>query len=189
MINVVNESQVPEEHRVPPICGEQVGVDYVQFELLMRVQEASLQQLLKITAGPVRVNPETNQRESMRIDLGQCVRRIAADVVEDDPRGRRFIRSRFWICIEILRLVCTANSLDCRAFDPDEPNAPPVEWVVCLVEERAAEPSEAENHVEDRTIEELVDFIDGKTSTLSKKKSKNKDKPKEATKKAVNKDR
>merc|ERR1712194_954210 len=108
-------------------------VEYVEFELLLRVHEAPVQRQLRVTAGPVRLNAQTGQRESMRIDLGRCVRQIATDVV-DDPRGKRVVRNRWWICVEMLRLVCTANSLDCQALD--KPGHPPVEWVVCLVDER-----------------------------------------------------
>merc|ERR1712187_77527 len=132
-MRVVKESDIPPEHVVSNHRPEDMrGVaDYLEFELLLRVHEAPVQQELRITTGPVRVNAETGQRESMRIDLGRCVRQIATDVI-DDPRGKRVVRNRWWICIETLRLVCTANSLDCKALDG--PGKSAVEWVICLVD-------------------------------------------------------
>merc|ERR1719265_2023519 len=51
--------------------GESVvcGGEYVEFELLSLVNDAAKQPSLRIAAGPVRVNPETQQREFMRIDF------------------------------------------------------------------------------------------------------------------------
>merc|ERR1711972_1135421 len=57
--------------------------EYVEFELLSSVNDASKQPPLRICAGPVRVNSDTGQREFMRIDLGRCVRQIVTDIVDD----------------------------------------------------------------------------------------------------------
>merc|ERR1719428_347006 len=72
----------------------------------------------------------------MRLDLGQCIRQASPEVVQaKNDRNRRLLRSRWWICIESLRLICVANSLDCSALDT--PDVPPLEWVICLVDSRA----------------------------------------------------
>lgn len=180
-MRVVKEASIPKEYVIPCAGADEIRIDepeYVEFELLLRVNEAPVQQQLRITAGPVRTNPDTGQRESMRIDLGRCVRQIASEVV-DDPRGKRVVQNRWWICIETLRLVCTANSLDCKTLD--EAGHPAMEWVISLIDERPpATPAAADNAApdpEDRDIDELVDFIDGKGGGGKKKK---KPKPKEA---------
>merc|ERR1739848_151488 len=134
----------------------------VEFELLSSVNDASKHPPLRICAGPVRVNSETGQREFMRIDLGRCFRQIVTDIV-DDPRhkGQKLVRSRWWICVEVLRLVCNANSLDCRSLDTA--GVPPLEWVICLVDEKAnlSTGNAAEARGEEKSIEELAKFIDG----------------------------
>mmetsp|Transcript_31259 Transcript_31259/g.85867 ORF Transcript_31259/g.85867 Transcript_31259/m.85867 type:complete len:1142 (-) Transcript_31259:187-3612(-) len=175
-LRVVSEAAIPSEYVPPPSMSAECSSgppDYVEFELLSRVQEAPVQQQLRITAGPVRLNPETGQHESMRMDLGRCLRQIATDVV-DDPRGKRMVRSRWWVCVDMLRLICTANALDCGALDG--PGHTPMEWVVCLVDDRFAPSDEVQPQPEERVIDDLVDFIDGKGSTSKKKKKKNKDK-------------
>jgi len=155
------------------------GVDYVEFELLSRVHEAPGP--LTVTAGPVRSNPETGQRESMRIDLGRCLREITTDIV--DVSGKRFVRNRWWISIETLRLVCTANNLSCSALDA--PSCPPVEWVTCLVDKRVAvatAPQEEERDIDDLVEfigDDLVEFMGGKAGSKKKKKKKEKDKEKD----------
>eukprot|EP00929_Paragymnodinium_shiwhaense_P045521 TRINITY_DN23252_c0_g2_i1.p1 TRINITY_DN23252_c0_g2~~TRINITY_DN23252_c0_g2_i1.p1 ORF type:complete len:1146 (-),score=304.95 TRINITY_DN23252_c0_g2_i1:19-3456(-) len=184
-MRVVKHDEIPPEHLVPAPKEDCRGdVEYVEFELFARPQEAHVAQQLRITAGPVRTNPTTGQRESMRIDLGRCVRQIATDVV-DDPRSKRVVRSRWWICMETLRMICNAHELDCSALD--ERNKPPMEWVLCLVDETRADPPEAkappntagapEEACADASasvqdLDELVDFIDGKASSKKKKKSK-----------------
>merc|ERR1712187_966125 len=111
--------------------------EYVEFELLSLVNDASKQPPLRVASGPVRVNPETQQREFMRIDLGRCVRQIVTDIIDDEKhKGQKLVRSRWWICVEVLRLVCNANSLDCTALD--SPGAVPLEWVICLADEKGA---------------------------------------------------
>jgi hypothetical protein len=174
-LRIVSESDVPEDAVMRPQSDTAVegDIEYVEFELLIRVHEAPVQQQLRVTAGPVRFNAQTGQRESMRIDLGGCVRQIATDIV-DDPRGKRVVRNRWWVCIEMLRLVCTANSLDCQALD--KPGHPPVEWVVCLVDERGTKAGKTSQPEEERNIDDLCDFIDGKAGNSKKKKKK---KPKE----------
>jgi len=160
--------------------------EYVEFELLMRVHDSPVQQQLQITMGPVRANPQTGQRESMRIDLGRCLRQISTELV-DDPRGKRVVRSRWWVSIETLRLICTANGLDCKSLD--EHGEPASEWVTCLVDEKSAK-SAAGQHLdaqpvvekqpeESRNIDDLVEFIAGKVGT-SKKRKKKKEREKDA---------
>lgn len=179
-MRIVKEADIPPEYAAPSagVDEPRAGApEYVEFELVLRVNEAHVQQQLRITAGPVRTNPDTGQRESMRIDLGRCVRQIASEVV-DDPRGKRVVQNRWWICVETLRLVCTANSLDCTTLD--EPGLPPLEWVLCLIDDRpvgggagAAQPDgEAVHGPGDRDIDELMDFIDGKSGSGKKKKKK-----------------
>jgi len=146
------------------------GVEHIEFELLLRAHEAPVQQQLRITAGPVRANPKTGLRESMRIDLGRCLRQIATDVV-DCPVGKRVVRSRWWISVDTLRLVCTANALDCEGLD--RPGAPAVEWVICLCDERHLSQNEApEPREEKRDIDDLVDFIAGKSGISKRNKKK-----------------
>lgn len=179
-MRIVKENEIPEDYVTPQLAVEGTVAegepDYVEFELLLRVHEAPVQQQLRITAGPVRTNPETGQRESMRIDLGRCVRHILTDVV-DDPRGKRVVRNRWWICVETLRLVCTANALDCSALD--ENGKQPVEWVICLVDERGLRVPEAPlQQQEERNIDDLVSFISGKAGAAKNKKRKKKDKDK-----------
>lgn len=128
--------------------------EYVEFELLSRAHEAPAQQPLRITAGPVRVNEKTGQKESRPIDLGQCIRMIATDVVEDE-RKQKLVRNRWWICIETLRLVCVVNSLDSAALDTV--GATPLEWVIRLVDSRA--PVNEAEQPEERNIDDLVKFI------------------------------
>lgn len=180
-MRVVKEADVPKEYAtVADGTGKAEGdTDHIEFELLLRVNEASVQQQLRITAGPVRVNPESGQRESRRIDLGRCVRQLATDVV-DDPRGRRVVRNRWWISIGTMRLVCMANSVDCQALD--EPGRPPLEWVLCLADERTGRTGEApppapeERRAVHQNVDELADFIEGKSgSSKKKRKKKNKD--------------
>eukprot|EP00434_Breviolum_minutum_P022053 symbB.v1.2.019468.t2/scaffold1593.1/size164412/10 len=102
--------------------------------------------------GPVRENPSTKHRESMRIDLGRSVRQIQKDVVEKS--GKRLNRNSWYVCIETLRLVATCNGLDCSGLD--DAKAPPVQWVIVLCDEQL------EQSAETRSIEDLLDFIDGK---------------------------
>merc|ERR1711879_813894 len=129
--------------------------EYAEFELLSRVNDASAQPALRITAGPVRANPETQQREFMRIDLGRCVRQIVTDII-DDPKhkGQKLVRSRWWICVEVLRLVCNANYLDSEALDVG--GVKPLEWVICLVDEKSASPggnpTQAEGKQNDKSV-------------------------------------
>lgn len=130
--------------------------EYVEFELLSRAHEAPAQQPLRITAGPVRFNEKTGQKESRPIDLGQCIRMIATDVVEDE-RKQKLVRNRWWICIETLRLVCVVNSLDHAALDTV--GATPIEWVIRLVDSRA--PVNEAEQPEERNIDDLVKFIGG----------------------------
>merc|ERR1712217_718627 len=130
--------------------------EYVEFELLSLVNDASKQPSLRIAAGPVRVNPDTQQREFMRIDLGRCVRQIVTDIIDDPKhRGQKLVRSRWWICVEVLRLVCSANSLDCSALDTA--GASPLEWVICLVDEKGATSNNVKQ--DEKTVDELAKFI------------------------------
>jgi len=152
-LNIIPESSVPEGYLAsaqeidPNAKGPR---DYLHFELLLRESDAA--QPLCITAGPVRENPSTKHRESMRIDLGRSVRQIQKDVVEKS--GKRLNRSSWYVCIETLRLVATCNGLDCSGLD--DAKAPPVQWVIVLCDEQL------EQSAETRSIEDLLDFIDGK---------------------------
>jgi len=167
-LRLVPESDIPKD-AIRSSVEKDADTEHVEFELLSRVHEAPVQQPLRITAGPVRLNPETGQRESMRIDLGRCVRQISTDVI-DDSHGKKLVRSRWWVCVDTLRLVCTANSLDSSALDT--PGAPPLEWVICLADERAMQhEGEANSHEEQRDIDALVKFIDGGKSSSKKKKA------------------
>eukprot|EP00434_Breviolum_minutum_P022052 symbB.v1.2.019468.t1/scaffold1593.1/size164412/10 len=152
-LNIIPESSVPEGYLAsaqeldPNAKGPR---DYLHFELLLR--ESDTAQPLCITAGPVRENPSTKHRESMRIDLGRSVRQIQKDVVEKS--GKRLNRNSWYVCIETLRLVATCNGLDCSGLD--DAKAPPVQWVIVLCDEQL------EQSAETRSIEDLLDFIDGK---------------------------
>ena len=74
--------------------------------------------------GPVRVDTLRGERELVRVDMGQCIHRIATDIVED-PRGQRLLQCRWWMCIETLRLLCTVDRIDCSALD--KPDVPPLD--------------------------------------------------------------
>ncbi|CAK9062224.1 unnamed protein product, partial [Durusdinium trenchii] len=161
-------------------CGGQ----YIEFELLAQLGDLAKQSPLAIVAGPVRVNTDTELREFMRIDMGRCLRDILSDVI-DDPVGRQrgqLSRRRWYICVEVMRLICGANSLDCTALD--KPDVPPLEWVLCLSDERVAQavcPEMA--HLQDKNIDELTRFIDGgnkKSKAKKKKKGKEEEERPEA---------
>ncbi|CAJ1342107.1 unnamed protein product [Effrenium voratum] len=89
------------------------------------------------------------------------------DFVEDPKHKSQLSRRRWYICVEVMRLICGANGLDCAALD--QADATPLEWVLCLADERAASgPDNA--HLQDKSIDELTRFIDGKKPKAKKKK-------------------
>lgn len=136
--------------------------EYVEFELLSRAHEAPSQQPLRI-AGAVRVNEKTHRKESMRIDLSQCIPLIATDVVEDGEGQRRLIRNRWWICVETLRLVCAVNCLDCATLD--EVGGEALEWAICLMD--AMSPVNKVETLPEQNIDELTRFIEQKGGKAS----------------------
>lgn len=142
-LRLVREDTLPEQVQVSPDVRDKTVEplctgEYVEFELLCGVNEASRQAPLRIAVSPVRINSDTKQREFLRIDLGRCVRNVVTDIIEDPKRkGKNLVRNRFWICVEVMRLVCTANKLDCTALDL--PGVKPLEWVLNLVDEKDAE--------------------------------------------------
>lgn len=146
-------------------CGGQ----YIEFQLLAQPCDLPKQTPLAIVAGPVRVNADTDLREFMRIDMGKCLRDILSDVIDDVGRRGQLSRRRWYICVEVMRLICSANSLDCTALD--QPDVPPLEWVLCLSDERVAQalcPEMA--HLQDKSIDELTRFIVGSKKGKAKKK-------------------
>ncbi|CAJ1403867.1 unnamed protein product [Effrenium voratum] len=122
-MHIIPEEKVPEGYQALPQEVDPLGRgprEYLEFELLLRAEAPELH----ITAGPVRENPSTGHRESMRIDLGRSVRQIFKDNFE--IQGKKLMRSRWFICLETLRLVANCNNLDCRGLD--DLAAPPVQW-------------------------------------------------------------
>ncbi|CAE8603166.1 unnamed protein product, partial [Polarella glacialis] len=176
-LRIVPEDALPEQIQVGVEVrgkdGESVlcGGEYLEFELLSLPSDAAKQSHLAVASGPVRVNPETKQREFMRIDLGRCLRQIVADVI-DDPKhkGQKLCRQRWWICVRVLRLVCSANSLSCAALD--EVGVAPLEWVLCILDERAAPriAAAASTGTNEPSIDELAKFIDGGAKKAKPKK-------------------
>eukprot|EP00971_Amphidinium_carterae_P082579 1633574-Amphidinium_carterae.1 len=49
-------------------------------------------------------------------------------------RGQKLTRTRWWIPIRLLRLICDTNQLDCSGLDDQA--SPPLEWVMSLVDDR-----------------------------------------------------
>lgn len=145
----------PSERRLIPGADE-----YVEFELKSREHEVPSQQPLRISMGPVRVDKQTGQKEYVRIDMGQCIQRIATDIAEDPRGGQRLVQNRWWMCIETLRLLCNVDHIDCTALD--KPGVPPQEWVIRLMDTHAPinRKEEMQEREEDRDIDDLMDFID-----------------------------
>lgn len=134
--------------------------EYVEFELLSREHEVPSQQPLRISMGPVRANKHSGQQEFVRVDMGQCIQRIATDIVEDHRGGQRLVQNRWWMCIETLRLLCNVDHIDCTALD--KVGVPPQEWVIRLMDTHAPINRREELKVqqEDRDIDDLMQFID-----------------------------
>lgn len=136
--------------------------EYVEFELLSREHEVPSQQPLRISMGPVRTNKRTGQKEFVRIDMGQCVAKIATDIVEDPRDGQRIVQNRWWMCVETLRLLCNVDHIDCAALD--DPDMPAQEWVLRLVDTHAPinEKEEIQECTENRDIDDLMQYIDSR---------------------------
>lgn len=146
----------PDERRKMPGADE-----YVEFELLSREHEVPSQQSLRVSMGPMRVNSQSGQLEFVRIDMEQCIKQIATDIIEDPGGGaERLVQNRWWMCIETLRLLCRVDDIDCTALD--QPGVPPLGWVIRLVDRQA--PMNGRESLqavaEDRNLDELLDFID-----------------------------
>jgi len=144
----------PAERKLIPGADE-----YVEFELLSREHEVPSQQPMRISMGPVR-SDKKGQKEFVRVDMGQCIQRIAADIIEDPKSGHRMVQNRWWMCIETLRLLCNVDHIDCSALDT--PGGPPQEWVIRLMDTHAPvnRKEELQEIHEDRNIDDLMDFID-----------------------------
>lgn len=147
----------PAERRLIPGADE-----YVEFELLSREHEVPSQQPLRISMGPVRSNKRSRQQEFVRIDMGQCIQKIATDVIDDRRGGPRMVQNRWWMCIETLRLLCNVDHIDCTALD--KVNVPPQEWVIRLMDTHAPINRKEDLKVqhEDRDIDDLMQFIDNR---------------------------
>lgn len=147
----------PAERRLIPGADE-----YVEFELLSREHEVPSQQPLRISMGPVRADKQTGQQEFVRVDMGQCIQRIATDIVEDPRGGQRLVQNRWWMCVETLRLLCNVDHIDCTALD--KPGVPPQEWVIRLMDAHAPinRKEELQERHEDRDIDDLMEFIDSR---------------------------
>mmetsp|Transcript_44493 Transcript_44493/g.138056 ORF Transcript_44493/g.138056 Transcript_44493/m.138056 type:complete len:455 (-) Transcript_44493:42-1406(-) len=145
----------PSERRLIPGADE-----YVEFELLSREHEVPSQQPLRISMGPVRADKQTGQKEFVRVDMGQCIQRIATDIIEDPRGGQRLVQNRWWMCIETLRLLCNVDQIDCTALD--KAGVPPQEWVIRLMDTHAPinRKEELQERQEERDIDDLMDFID-----------------------------
>ncbi|CAJ1342106.1 unnamed protein product, partial [Effrenium voratum] len=88
-MHIIPEEKVPEGYQALPQEVDPLGRgprEYLEFELLLRAEAPELH----ITAGPVRENPSTGHRESMRIDLGRSVRQIFKDNFE--IQGKKLMR-------------------------------------------------------------------------------------------------
>jgi len=145
----------PAERRLIPGADE-----YVEFELLSREHEVPSQQPLRISMGPVRADKLTGQKEFVRVDMGQCIQRIATDIIQDPRGGQRLVQSRWWMCIETLRLLCNCDHIDCTALD--KAGVPPQEWVIRLIDTHSPinRKEELQGCQEERNIDDLMDFID-----------------------------
>lgn len=148
----------PAERKLIPGADE-----YVEFELLSREHEVPSHQPLRISMGPVRVDKQTGQKEFVRVDMGQCIKNIANDIIED-PLGKktRLVQNRWWMCIETLRLLCHVDSIDCSALD--KTGVPPQVWVIRLMDTHAPvnKREELEDRPEERDIDDLMQFIDSR---------------------------
>jgi len=108
----------------------------------------------------VRADKLTGQKEFVRVDMGQCIQRIATDIVQDPRGGQRLVQSRWWMCIETLRLLCNCDHIDCTALD--KAGVPPQEWVIRLIDTHSPNnrKEELQGCNEERDIDDLMDFID-----------------------------
>jgi len=192
-LRIVREEEIPRDPNVQGAVANHLrfkspterrkipGADeYVEFELLSREHEVPSQQPLRISMGPVRADKATGQQEFIRVDMGQCIQRIATDVLEDPRGGPRILQNRWWMCIETLRLLCTVDHIDCAALD--KTGVPPQEWVIRLMDTDAPinKKEEVKAVKEDRDIDDLMEFIDnrgpgrGASSAAAKGKPKKK---------------
>eukprot|EP00439_Symbiodinium_sp_Y106_P064527 s463_g10.t1 len=174
-LRLISEASLPAEAQVGPEMRGR-NAEFIEFELLCAPGDVSKQSQLAIVAGPVRVNTETDMREFMRIDMGRlggCLRDVLADVIDDPKhRGQRLSRRRWYICVEVMRLICSSNDLDCSALDENS-DAPPLEWVLCLSDDRQVSAmAQASAKLQDKSIDELTKFIDGGSKKGKAKKKK-----------------
>jgi len=137
-ITVVPPRMVPDAYREInfDLAQSDRETDFLQFEFLVKKCHLDRIDSLRISFGPVRTNPATGKQESMRVDMGQCLRRLYCDtllsVTGDDPH----IRSRWWVSLAVLRCICTSNNLDDQVLDGI---GPPIDWVLCMRDARLAD--------------------------------------------------
>lgn len=172
-LRIVREGQIPRDPNVPgPVANhlrfksadERKAIsgadEYLEFELLSRPDQAPSTQPLRITTGPVQLNKETGLKEYLCVEFSQCIQSIATDLYQNPRNGERLVQSRWWICIETLRLLCCVKDIDCTALD--KPGATHVEWAIRLIDTRVpVNKREVAEEPHEKDIEELMEFIDG----------------------------
>eukprot|EP00928_Gymnodinium_smaydae_P053745 TRINITY_DN37671_c0_g1_i1.p1 TRINITY_DN37671_c0_g1~~TRINITY_DN37671_c0_g1_i1.p1 ORF type:complete len:334 (-),score=56.17 TRINITY_DN37671_c0_g1_i1:24-1025(-) len=113
--------------------------EYIEFELLSELTDNLPELPLKICSGPSRLNPHTMMKEYLGVDLGRCLRDGTSCVVDDPSAGAsggRLLRTRWYVCIELLRFVCDSNHIPCDSLSV--PSETPLHWVLCLISGGAA---------------------------------------------------
>eukprot|EP00928_Gymnodinium_smaydae_P087092 TRINITY_DN71428_c0_g1_i1.p1 TRINITY_DN71428_c0_g1~~TRINITY_DN71428_c0_g1_i1.p1 ORF type:complete len:278 (+),score=38.98 TRINITY_DN71428_c0_g1_i1:119-952(+) len=138
---VVRHSAVPERARpagqLRCVEGRTIALqgDYIEFEFLCDAsagEEESADALLNVVTGPSRLNPTSGQLEFMRVNLGRCLTRREVEYIDDPTKvGRQLVRTRWWVCLDLIRCVCERNQIECEALSTA--NKVPVSWVLCLM--------------------------------------------------------
>jgi hypothetical protein len=146
---LVHEEDLPSSVSVGGVVSNHQGDtatmkgDFVQFELIYEALDdpstldrdilPNIAMLpLSLTAGPSRINPDTQQFEFIRTDLGRCLRnRITDQVATPSDSAVKLFRSRWWICLELIKFVCRSNRIDTSSLSKS--HGAPLPWVMCLM--------------------------------------------------------
>lgn len=104
-----------------PVCDNGIRLDFDDMPL-------------NLSSGPTRINPTTHTLEFVRADLGKCLRDVVHEDIKDPNSGEKrneIRRSRWWVCIALLRFVCEMKSIDCKALSA--PGGVPLGWAFRLM--------------------------------------------------------
>lgn len=132
---IVKQSELPDN---VPVGGEiqskqggstKLEGDHMEFELLYDFPGQELP--LSLSSGPTRVNPTTQTLEFVRADLGKCLRDVVTEEIKDPAGGESIWRSRWWVCIALLKFVCEMKSIDCSTLS--QAGGAPLGWAFRLM--------------------------------------------------------